>query len=456
MAKEGPRRAGGVAALIAALVALGLLAWVALAAASTRYWADDYCYASMERQHGLLGAQASWYHDWTGRFTATAVMSALTSLPVRVAAWSLPLLLAAWVATLAWSLLQAGPAGRQQPRVLAVAVAAAVVAATVAIVPTRAQEIDWLTGAVTYVLPLVLATPIAGLIVRAARGGGAGTGSMALAAGLAALAAGCSESFTGTELAGLTLVAVASMLPGRLRPARRVAVAALVGGLVGLAVVMLAPGNANRVAALHTHGWVGNLVGPTLHFSAQVVTTYIGLTPVPLLLAVLVGAAAALALPWPVTVQRPAATVLAALLVGAVMVYGAMAPAIYYSAQPPDRALLGTAELVVLGAVGLGFVVGSALRSQHRALGALALATASVLLVVTYPAQAAPLDDLHSAGWTASAWDRRDATIRMAAAVGRASVAVPRLTSGALVDDLQVADVQTCAQSYYGVQITVR
>ena len=455
--RVGRRHAITAAVLAAALVLLGLLASVALAAASTRYWADDYCYAVAARQHGFFGAEVSWYQDWTGRYTATAVMSLLTSLPVKVAAWSLPLLLVAWVATTAWTLRQVAPADSgQPPRVLALAGAAAVIASTVAIVPTRAQEVDWLTGATTYILPLVLVTPIAGLVLRALRRGRSSATSLASAGVLALLAAGCSESFTGTGLAALTILAAAAALRSRLRPALPVTVSALAGATAGLVILLLAPGNAHRVAALHAHGSFGNLFWPSIRFGAEVVATYVALTPIPLLLAVAAGAAAAVALPRPVVVRRPALTLLAALGLGSAMVYGAMVPAVYYAAQPPDRALLGTAELMVFGAAGLGFVLASSLRRQNRLAGAVALVVTGVLLVVTYPAQPAPLDDLHTAGPLAAQWDQRDAAIRSAAAAGRDSVVVARLTSGALVDDLQDAGVGGCPQQYYGIRIDVR
>ena len=437
---------------LACLPALGKLAMVGTAATSTRYWADDYCFAAMVRTSGMLGAQADWYRTWTGRFAATFVASAAGWMPVAAADWIPALLLVAWVGGLAWAIGELLPDGADS-LALAVALALGLAVAVLALAPARAQDVAWLTGAASYLLPLVLATPVVGLLLRA-RKGTRGRSSLLVAGLLALLAAGCSETFTGMELGGFAAaVALCFALPA-MHPARWVAVAALLGAAAGAVIVAAAPGNANRIAALHTTSSLAHLIDPALLLVPADIRQLVAHAPAVLPLAALLGAAAAQLLPR-VVLKQPARICLLGLLVSLVMAYGALAPGAYNNVSPPSRSLLELAVVLVAASAGAGFVLCAGLRGRVQPVGGAVLLLTMVALVATFPGQPAPLDRLDSARAAAAQWDASDRVVRAAVAAGKETVTVPRIPSGPLLDGLEVAWVRDCAQRYYGIRLSV-
>lgn len=193
-------------AISAAISAVGLLSMAALGRL-TAYAADDYCTAATVRSAGWLAAQGHWYGAWTGRFAATGLTTGIEAL--GAAQLIAPLLLTGLVAAFAaasrsWSL--------------------GLIAAFALAVTLPYQDLYWLSGAATYVPPLILWAFAYALRDR----------PLAVVA-LAILAAGFSETaaFVGV-VAGLVL--------------RRRDLFA--GSALGALVVLAAPGNAYRLAGL--------------------------------------------------------------------------------------------------------------------------------------------------------------------------------------------------------------
>ena len=66
---------GGLGRLAAALLALLVLApWLILAFRS-RATADDFCFITLVRGHGWLGAQLAYYQTVSGRYSSTAAIA---------------------------------------------------------------------------------------------------------------------------------------------------------------------------------------------------------------------------------------------------------------------------------------------------------------------------------------------------------------------------------------------
>jgi hypothetical protein len=53
--------------VLTASLLIPLLAW-SYVSLFTRYWFDDFCYASAFHELGLVGSLSSSYQQWTGRF----------------------------------------------------------------------------------------------------------------------------------------------------------------------------------------------------------------------------------------------------------------------------------------------------------------------------------------------------------------------------------------------------
>lgn len=235
-----PARWRADAHLPIAVAAVATLAVAALAWGSGPI-IDDYHHAWQGRD-GWLAYQAWMWQHWAGRFTATAILSAwplggglVTWYPAMVLL--VDAIALAGIVALLWRLLPAAwPAASRR------AVVAWLWLALLAGWPSWSEGIAWVSGSVTYTLPVGLACGGFALLLtpaerpaRAARGAGIV---------LCVLACGGSELVAAlTALGGLLAAAVA----WRNRDARRAWFAAAALAIVAAsAVAALAPGNLVR------------------------------------------------------------------------------------------------------------------------------------------------------------------------------------------------------------------
>ena len=220
----------------------------------SRYTGDDFCTASVAVSQGFLSAQTYWYGAWSGRFTFTALDTALE----LGGAWTprvLPALAAvAWVAAGTWAAL---PVARHRlwpnPLLASFVVAELVAFASLSAAPNVGQSFYWQTGLLTYTLPLILATLFVGWVVRRVLRADGRVSAWAMAAsGIASFViGGLSESslMLDTVALSLGLVVGVAMLRG---PRRNVVVGllgpALLGSLLAGGVMLLAPGTRVRAS----------------------------------------------------------------------------------------------------------------------------------------------------------------------------------------------------------------
>jgi hypothetical protein len=215
---------------------------------------DDFWYAVTARQTGFWEIQATWYRQWLGRYTATAIqtgfplacdmiecyplvpLSALSAFGLGIAA-----LLAAVNRSLG------GPVSRRG------VLGATVVFCSVYAVqmPSPCEGFYWLAGTATYWLPtmcglLMLACPLA--IRRDSRP--TATALAAVAAGaLALVTAGGNETLLPPL--GTTLLVGTAWAIRRRHRSGWVWATALACFTLGAAILVLAPGNAVRAAHFH-------------------------------------------------------------------------------------------------------------------------------------------------------------------------------------------------------------
>jgi hypothetical protein len=201
----------------------------------TRYQGDDYCWAADVRDLGYVGFQGRMYETMFGRWASTGLGAAVAHLGPAAAGIIAPAMLSLWLASFTCC------AHVLTRRLVSALIASQLIVLT--IVGLTASKTDglqafyWQTASVTYIPPLVVAAAGIALCARIR--------STLLAFALGFVAAGFNEAFMALELAGLAALLL-------LRPCRRrQASAALLGGLVSAAIVVLAPGNDTRIAGLH-------------------------------------------------------------------------------------------------------------------------------------------------------------------------------------------------------------
>jgi hypothetical protein len=209
----------------------GAIAIYAYIGRYTRYIADDYAMQIALRVRGYWATQVAEYARNGGRFSATALIGAgslLNELFVEV----LPgLLLLGWVVLGALAVRRSIPSAAWPA---CVALAAVVVVTTVAIMPSPFLSLYWMTGSLTYTVPLLLGTGLVLLVVPRAP-----PGRLRLAAvgGMAFIAGGFNETYGTAQLLAFVLLFVATITMGG-----------------STAVVAAAPGNVIRFRAITNAG----------------------------------------------------------------------------------------------------------------------------------------------------------------------------------------------------------
>ena len=456
-----------VLGLALALLCLPLASFAAVGWFS-RYAADDYCTASQVVSAGLLQAQSRLYVNWSGRFSATLFNTLLETVGVRDVPFLAGLALVSWVAATAWAIRQLARAfGWRLTTLASATLAALLVYATLDITADLSQDVYWQTGLVTYLLPLVLAALFVGWLARSATVPQAKTGAVTLAVPfvLALLAGGTSETFAAAQVTALVLALAIAIQP-RSR-VRSMLFAGLVGALIALAIVALAPGNEVRQETSSRTPLLVALPEALDFTRLWLRLTFARPHAVVLTLLLLLPATVAALQPRSssTTAIRPRVA-LPALLVGVgIVVFACILPAFYaLGSNPPGRAQL-IPEFVLLATVGVfGWCVGAATsdpirRALHRWPIAATAAAALVILLLLGPllTTGQSLAQLAPASMYATDWDRLDAQIRADRNRGIDAVTVPPLPSTGAVRSLAwVGPDRTdwfnqCVAGYYGV-----
>ena len=394
-------RAFGVA------LALPLMAW-ALVGGYSRYTADDFCWAGVLRTDGFINANVHYYTDYSPRFTFTFLVNlAELAGPAIVPALPVTAILV-WLTALTWAFVQFGVAPWR-----GLVLAELAVVATLQTAPDLAQSLYWQTGLLTYVLPLIMATLLIGWLRRGVQRWWA----WGLSGVIAFLAGGLSETYLIPQNVALTL---ALLLALGVKTRRAHLVAALLGGVLALVVILVAPATAGRV--------MGTPADLRLTLSASIATAYFQIVrllrffPFAVVLCAVV----------PSLISRGVCRVSGRwfLLVSACVIITlpfAYFPSFYaQNGNPPAR------SLIVPGAVLIGYVlfVGFALRAwlapllvpeRTRAAALAALALVPVVAAVTI------LPEQASAAQYAALFDAEDQQIRASREAGQTDLTVPSL-----------------------------
>ena len=428
---------GGLLAPLAALAVVGVF---------TRYAADDYCTAGQVRMAGFISAQSELYTAWSGRFSATLLITLVELAGPPIVAVLPALALAAWLAALTWASIAWGV------RTLsAVVLAALIVFSTLDTTADMPQVLYWQTGLLTYLAPLLLATVYVGWLARGQRF------SWPIALGvsfvLCLIAGGTSETFAAAQVAALGLSGVSVGVAGAgHRKLFLMLLAGLGGALVALAIVALAPGNQVRQEGLGRSEFP-RAIADAVDFTAG----WLRLTfarPHAVVLGLLLLVPVLLAQRASRTTYRRA---LAALPLGLLVILASMVPAFYaLSSNPPGRAQVIPQYVVVVLVAVVGWQLG--LLASGR-LGGLAAAAALAMLLVLGPllTTAQLLLQLPTARAYAATWDARDLDVRGQRDRGVRDVTVEPLPSTGMVRNLEFVGPRRddwfnqCVARFYGV-----
>lgn len=203
--------------------------WVFILASSlfTRVEADDYCYADVVQELGVLRSIPAWYESWSGRFPQIIVHGVFAAAEPFGARLGVPILLALFIA--AWWYALASWYKRWDALFLCLTFGAALVMSR-----PNDEPIFWLAGLTSYWLPLVCAGLLVGTLHRR---------RTVLSALIAFFAVAFSETGGFLILFGLGLAFL--FWKGE----RKRVMFVLACALTGYVIMAIAPGNAVRRAS---------------------------------------------------------------------------------------------------------------------------------------------------------------------------------------------------------------
>jgi hypothetical protein len=357
--------------VLTASAAIALVAY-GYSALFVRYVADDYCMGASLGDFGWAGAQPHWYEAWSGRFAATGLETSAQQLLGPSSSNLLPILLIVGLFLATWLAL------REVTQIewrLALVLASVGSYAMLRAAPNIFESIFWLTGGIAYGPLTVLMALAAVAVARAARRGRPSLW-LSVAAILGFISAGFSETASALQVTGLALLVAFTLLPAgwsRLRSLRLGLLFAFAGSLAGAAVVIAAPGNAVRQAALPPHPSVFHALRQAVQLSAEFTAGLVQHNPDIVVLVVVTSALVAYR-----THRSPGRTLnrqaLWSLLLGTALASALMFmcffPALWFmSAPPPDRTLIFGSVILVgwLGAA--GWWIGTTLAGRRLAPG---------------------------------------------------------------------------------------
>lgn len=469
-----------------ALIALFLLPVLiyAYGGTFTRYIADDYCAAGAVNTYGFLGSIDYWYQAWSGRYTEWVFKGIAAYFGVGFSALLPAFSMALLFITCAWTLhIIARLLRLRRPVFAALLMASGLTNVTVITAPNVFQSFYWTGAVIPYILPLTLFIAYIGYFLRiiSQYSERLPVSAFVLTIGTTFVLGGTSEAYLVFQLAIflIAMLVAAIALPSHLkRPALTLLGSGLLGSILAIAVVLVAPGVGVRSARFPTRPTLPQSILMTLRVLASFFATGFVMHS-PLTLISLYVFSALIGYQFHGSDSPFLSRVKIRLLLGATLVIGlglifaSIFPSIYVmSVAPPLRHYLLTKFALLFIILAWGYLMGVGAK-KHRAqrfhfdrlrpsLVFVGLLLAVVILIGPVLSSVQAYSLLPQLATYAAAWDAQDSAIRAAAAQGESNVVVNALPVD--LGEMAALDVlgenpdtgfNRCAAQYYGIDSLV-
>jgi hypothetical protein len=470
----------GIALGASMMIPLGVHAYLG---GFARYIADDFCTLGTLRRLGFFGSQVNWYENWSGRFSFTFIVN-LTQLAGPKLTPILPALtLALWFLAVIFLILRWQRWLRMSRSIiLAFALSGLVIFATLEGSPNVYQSLYWQTGMLTYTLPLILLTAYLGWLLFYADGlPDKSRRSWAIpASGAAAFVfGGFSETYVSVQTALLIALFILStiMLQGKKR--RQVNAflgAGIVGSLLAMLVIVIAPGNLIRRGLMPPSPDPLELIKKSIYDVYIFSVISFRRQPYIVALSVILPALVGFLTYQGVSLNKPLrpgdwARWLCPLVVTPVFTAGlimaSIMPSEYaISSYPDGRVLIMPAYFLFFGMTLWGLSLGARLRSLFVIQREWILSIASLafgfsvcaLLVFGFVSARTLTDQVPIARQYAQAWDKRDLTLKNIAEDQDEPIPVPSLRHMGFLAEIGYDPnewINRCVAQAYGVDAVV-
>lgn len=223
--------------IAASILPLAVVAW---GSSFARYTADDYYIKHFSTQLGWWGFIVFMYTGWTGTFSSLALQGLVPSPQFIAIPILLMLVMWLWLLYLAVRRLLMQVLVNDEP-LISGAIAFLLLAVLIYTLPNLHQALFWYTSAVPYTLPLVVM-----LLNVLWLGRLKSSRSVLIFFVLNFVLAGFNPIFTSVQVFWLGLLLLFNI---RHKTVYWQLISSLLGALISFTIVLVAPGNANRIAS---------------------------------------------------------------------------------------------------------------------------------------------------------------------------------------------------------------
>lgn len=345
-------------------------AYIFLTSSHVRFWADDFCTGSVYNQSGFLAAQRVSWTSWSGRYSYNFFQYLFLMFGSGVTRYA-PVVVFILSALSSWFAIYKITGNKHRFFSLVLSMLLAIM--VLSITPNIIQSFYWYSGTLIYSLPFVFLQLFFAMLVWRGLVVSKNRRKIALSIALLSLliAGGFSESFAVAQIVFLTCLLVIVLTVRRLRQTQvaSVLVAGVLGLVLALGIMLVAPGTAVRSATLDKPENLHWVISTTFRATK---TYFVGLGQVRayLYVAALVFSVISLLFRHSKFVSkrifslRETAWMISVICLGVVLATASLFGVAYYSMAypPPERALITSSYLIVVGLIMVSILVNLALK----------------------------------------------------------------------------------------------
>lgn len=454
--------------LILILFSSGIVSLYIYLGSFSQLMADDFCSVYYSERLGVLRSVWYWYISWHGGYSASFADGLLGLFGRTGIGFVTPLALLIWVLSLTWFVFAALKYfGFDRQMLISLAASLLVITATLIGSPNPSASVVWWGGLRGYIPPLILFPLYLSMFFFLAQSTAFSKTFVywCIASFLSVLMiGGFSEPFTPLLLILLSLLLILEVIKYRkawIRPSSIFLSAGLLGGILALALMVLAPGNAERQAFSPPPPAPMGILSIAARFYFEFLYGIL-LSPVKtgIFIGVFFGSLSIGALLSGRLAFRLRHVVIA-ILAGLFFAFCCFPPAAFgQSTAPSDSSLITPVYFLVWGVICSGFMSGQILANFVLLRGATPQVVLCTVLVLSlgYSMGAKAVDlarEIQLATTYASEWDLRDQQITQALLVGKNEVYVNPIPHWITYEpnDNPKFFVNECMSLYYKINI---
>jgi hypothetical protein len=431
--------------------------FIVLTSSNVRYWADDFCTATILNQYGFWGAQKYWWLSWTGRYTYHFLIHFFESLGF----WTVKIIpVITFLFLVVGGVLLISRIFEKESWLIRLLLYSFPLVLVLKNSPNIVQSFYWQGGVVNYVTPFIFFNLYLWLVIRNVRGKSLLSRDYIFAVILVFLAGGLSETFSFFQILATGAVFLWMKVFVPKNKAWKIALVGFVASLLAVIVVLSAPGNEARMSTVLGASGVIFVIKSSLLGTRWFFERYIQIES--FLLSALSAALVffVVGLEYKKTVNKRLIKLVFLSVFIVLAIFAMQMPSFYaQSITPPERAVFVGMYALFFTLAFIGFILGNLGKSYFKKYSNTIVYSAGLLSIILIVF----LTRIIVADWGSvlrklkshsQAWDEREMQILTQRQKGKTVVRVKYVEPAGGLDGFVENNgwVASCASGYYGVE----